>query len=229
MVIGGLQKFSLQDFPGKIAAIVFCRGCNVRCPYCHNPELVDPGRYAASIPPAEVLDFLSTRRGRLQGVVVTGGEPTLHRDLPDFLAAIRDLGFAIKLDTNGSNPVMPSEILGRSLADYVAMDIKAPISAYARVAGAAVQTQDIVESIRLLNDTRVPHEFRTTYVDSLLSIADMRKLALLLQGCGRFVLQSFRPAKTLDEGLLFHHSPTEAKMKEIREMLEAAGLKVALR
>jgi pyruvate formate lyase activating enzyme len=229
MVIGGLQKFSLQDFPGKIAAIVFCRGCNFRCPYCHNPELVDAERYAAMIPPGEVLDFLSKRGGQLQGVVVTGGEPTLQGDLPDFLASIRDLGFAIKLDTNGSSPGMLSEILGRDLADYVAMDIKAPISSYSRVAGVAVQTKDIVESIRLLKDSPVPHEFRTTYIDSLLSIDDMRELPVLLQGCGRFVLQSFRPAKTLDEALLFHQSPTEARMKEIREMLEAAGLKVALR
>jgi pyruvate formate lyase activating enzyme len=124
---------------------------------------------------------------------------------------------------------MLSEVLGRGLADYVAMDIKAPISSYARVAGTAVQTKDIVESIRLLNDSPVPHEFRTTYIDSLLSIEDMRELALLLKGCGGFVLQSFRPTRTLDEGLLFHHSPTEARMKEIREILEEAGLKVALR
>jgi pyruvate formate lyase activating enzyme len=211
MVIGGLQKFSLQDFPGKIAAIVFCRGCNFRCPYCHNPELVDPARYAASIPQAEVLDFLSTRRGQLQGVVVTGGEPTLHAELPDFLAAIRDLGFATKLDT------------------YIAMDIKASIASYQRVAGTAVRTQDIVRSIEVLKDSGVPHEFRTTFCDSLLSIDDMKELALLVQGCATFVLQSFRPTATLDEGFRSSPSPSQERMNEIREVLEAAGLNVALR
>jgi pyruvate formate lyase activating enzyme len=164
MVIGGLQKFSLADFPGRIAAIVFCRGCGFRCPYCHNPELVEPMRYAHPIPHRDVLDFLVTRRGQLQGVVVTGGEPTIHTGLPDFLGSVRELGFAVKLDTNGSNPEMLRGILSQGLADYIAMDIKAPLASYERLAGVPVQTQDIQQSISLVLESGVSHEFRTTYL-----------------------------------------------------------------
>ncbi|MGA2378241.1 MAG: anaerobic ribonucleoside-triphosphate reductase activating protein [Spirochaetia bacterium] len=111
MVIGGLQRFSLSDFPGFISAIVFTRGCGFRCPYCHNPELVEPSRYAEEFPLNEVKEFLLSRRGRLQGVVVTGGEPTLHGDLPAFLDELKHMGFAVKLDTNGTNPLMLQQIV----------------------------------------------------------------------------------------------------------------------
>jgi pyruvate formate lyase activating enzyme len=229
MVIGGLQKFSLVDFPGRIAAIVFSRGCGFRCPYCHNPELVDPHRYAEVMPQRAVLDFLAARRGRLQGVVVTGGEPTLHEDLPEFLAAIRDLGFATKLDTNGSNPGMLSRILENGLVDYVAMDIKAPFASYGRVVAAAVRTQDIGRSISLIIEGRVEHEFRTTYLEPLLTVDDVREIALTIRGCRLYVVQGFRPAATLDEGFRSRTAPSSEKMNEIAAAVGATGIKVAIR
>lgn len=229
MVIGGFQKFSLADFPGKISAIVFTRGCNFRCPYCHNPELVDPTRYAPEIPKEEVLRFLGSRRRQLQGVVLTGGEPTLHEDLPSFLAAIRELGFAVKLDTNGSNPDLLEAIIRDSLVDYIAMDIKAPLTAYPRIAGVPVKVAHIERSVRLVIGSGLPHEFRTTYECSLLSTEDMGAIAEIVRGCARYVVQSFRPSRTLDPALRALARPDRASLQRIRKLMETAGLPVLLR
>ncbi len=229
MVIGGFQKFSLADFPGKISAIVFTRGCNFRCPYCHNPELVDPARYVAEVPQEEVLRFLGSRRGQLQGVVVTGGEPTLHDDLPLFLAGIHALGFAVKLDTNGSNPDALQGLIRDSLLDYIAMDIKAPLSAYPRIAGAPVRVEDIERSVRLVIGSGLPHEFRTTYEGSLLSTKDMEAIAEIVRGCANYVVQSFRPSRALDPAMLSRARPDRASLQAIRKLMESAGLPVLLR
>ena len=229
MVIGGFQKFSLADFPGKISAIVFTRGCNFRCPYCHNPELVDPARYTAEIPQEEVLRFLGLRRGLLQGVVVTGGEPTLHADLPLFLSGIRALGFAVKLDTNGSNPDALRGLIRDSLVDYIAMDIKAPLDAYSRVAGVPVRAEDIERSVRLVIGSGLSHEFRTTYEGSLLSIQDMESIAEMARGCAQYVVQSFRPSGALDPAMRSIARPDRASLQVIRKLMETAGLPVLLR
>ena len=229
MVIGGLQKFSLADFPGKIAAIIFSQGCNFRCPYCHNPELVDPARYATPILQEEILQFLATRRGQLQGVVVTGGEPTQQEDLPDFLAAIKDFGLAIKLDTNGSNPALLEKVLARGLADYLAMDIKAPLDSYSRVAGVQVSTGDIEKSVRMVMGSGVAHEFRTTYLESLLSTDDMKGIAVLVRGCRLFVLQSFRSVRTLDPVMHRQPMPEGKRLREIQELMESTGMRVRVR
>ena len=228
MVIGGFQKFSLADFPGKISAIVFTRGCNFRCPYCHNPELVDPARYVAEVPQEEVLRFLGSRRGQLQVVVVTGGEPTLHDDLPLFLAGIHALGFAVKLDTNGSNPDALQGLIRDSLLDYIAMDIKAPLSAYPRIAGAPVRVEDIERSVRLVIGSGLPHEFRTTYEGSLLSTKDMEAIAEIVLGCANYVVQSFRPSRALDPAMLSRARPDRASLQAIRKLMESAGLPVLL-
>ncbi len=229
MVIGGFQKFSLADFPGKISAIVFTRGCNFRCPYCHNPELVDSARYAPEIPQEEILRFLSSRRGQLQGVVLTGGEPTLHDDLPSFLSEIHALGFAAKLDTNGSNPDLLHRLIRDSQVDYVAMDIKAPLSAYTRIAGIPVRVEDIARSIRLVMESGLPHEFRTTYEGSLLSFQDMEAIAEMMRGCAAYVVQSFRPSGTLDPAMHALARPDQASLYAIRKLMEAAGLPVLVR
>jgi pyruvate formate lyase activating enzyme len=229
VVIGGFQKFSLADFPGKISAIVFTRGCNFRCPYCHNPELVDPARYTPEIPQEEVLRFLGSRRGQLQGVVVTGGEPTLHDDLPVFVARIRELGFAVKLDTNGSNPDVLQGLIRDSLLDYVAMDIKAPLAAYPRIAGAPIRAEDIERSVHLVIGSGLPHEFRTTYEGSLLSTQDMAAIAEMVRGCAHFVVQGFRPSGALDPAMRSRARPDRASLLAIRELMETAGLPVLLR
>jgi pyruvate formate lyase activating enzyme len=196
MRIGGLQHSSLVDFPGKVAAVVFTVGCNFRCPYCHNPELVieAPERL---IPEQEVFDFLQARASVLQGVVVTGGEPTMHEDLPEFFAAIKKLGYLIKLDTNGTNPAMLRAVVERGLVDYVAMDIKAPLSRYAAVVGAAVDMAAIRESVNFLRTDAVPYEFRTTVVRSQLSPADILEIGSEIRGAAAYYLQQFTPVKTL--------------------------------
>jgi pyruvate formate lyase activating enzyme len=229
MIIGGLQKFSLVDFPGRICAIVFTRGCNFRCPYCHNPELVDPARYGELISETEVFDFLGQRIGQLQGVSVSGGEPTIHEDLPDFLAALKGLGFATKIDTNGTNPDLLSRLLSEGLVDYVAMDVKAPFNAYARVAGVEVAAPSIERSVKLIMDSSIPHEFRTTYVEGLLSLSDMREIAELTKGSASFVIQRFRPTKALDRKMLDKSTPSDSAMSEVRSALKAAGFSVTIR
>lgn len=229
MVIGGLQKFSLSDFPGCISAIIFTRGCVFRCPYCHNPELVDPSRYQSTIPVPAVLDFLQTRRGQLQGVVVTGGEPTIHRDLPGFLAEIKGMGFAIKLDTNGTNPRMLQRLAAERLVDYVAMDIKAPLGLYASTVRAPVAEADLLLSIDLLRRTGLAHEFRTTVVESLLSVEDVLEIARLVEGCRRLVLQSFHQGKVLEAGFGAGESPHRARVAEIARIVARAGYAVEVR
>lgn len=229
MVIGGFQKFSLADFPGKISAIVFTRGCNFRCPYCHNPELVDPAQYSGAIPKEEVLRFLGSRTRQLQGVVVTGGEPTLHEDLPSFLAEIRELGFAVKLDTNGSNPELLQEIIHEALVDYIAMDIKAPLRSYPRVTGVPVRVQDIERSARLVIESGLPHELRTTYTSLLLSTEEMADIAGIVRGCALYVVQSFRASNTLDPAMRAHSGPDNPSLLLIRSLMERAGLPVLVR
>jgi pyruvate formate lyase activating enzyme len=224
MVIGGFQKFSLSDFPGKISAIVFTRGCNFRCPYCHNPELVEPAVYATPIDEVKILSFLKSRGKRIQGVVITGGEPTQHEDLPEFLERIRGIGCAVKLDTNGSNPALLESIVSAGLADYIALDVKAPLRLYPSVARVPVNTADILQSIRLVIDSGIPHEMRTTYLESLLSIDDMREIAEMVRGCRLLVVQSFRPTKALDPAILKLSVPSAAVMEEVLAAVVAMGV-----
>jgi len=141
MIIAGLQKFSLIDYPGKICAIIFTRGCNFRCQYCHNPELVIPEKYAPSIPISQIYEFLESRRGKLDAISITGGEPTQHIDLIEMLEKIKNMGFLTKLDTNGSRPETLEKIISRKLVDYFAMDIKTSIKDYSRIAGHSVDSK----------------------------------------------------------------------------------------
>ena len=196
MRIGGFQPTSLVDYPDTISAIVFTVGCNFRCPYCHNPELVfeSPERL---IPEKEVLASLAKRKGVLPAVTVTGGEPTLQEDLLVFLAKLKEMGFLVKLDTNGTHPKTLQEAIERKLADYVAMDIKAPLARYAQITCSAVNLEAIKESIQFLLGGRVPYEFRTTVVKGLLSPDDVRTIGREIAGASRYYLQQFVPAKTL--------------------------------
>ena len=162
MRLGGFVPCSLSDFPGRIAAVVFTQGCNWRCPWCHNPALVYPERFAAPLDVEDVLARIAARRGRLDGVVVTGGEPTLHADLASFLARIKSLGFAVKLDTNGSRPAVLSELILARRVDFVALDVKAPWARYREAAGIDVDTAALQETIALLRDSGTPHQLRTT-------------------------------------------------------------------
>jgi pyruvate formate lyase activating enzyme len=227
--IGGFQSFSLSEFPGRIAAVVFCQGCNFRCPYCHNPELVDPGRYTPLWPEEKVLAELEARRGKLQGVVITGGEPVLQPDLEAFIRRVQGLDFALKLDTNGSDPDALERLLAAGLVDHVGLDVKAPPSKYPSVIRAEVLPQTITRSISVVLASGVDHEFRTTWLPSLLSKADMAEIAGMVKGCRKWVVQRFVPSKALDPALLGDRPPDEAALAEVREAAEKIGVACLVR
>lgn len=196
MLIGGFQKTSMIDYPEKIAAIVFTQGCNFRCPYCHNPELVTGIDKIAD--EQAVLDFLETRKGKLDGVVVTGGEPCLQKTLPDFLKKLKDKGFAVKLDTNGSKFEMLKDVIDQKLVDYVAMDIKAPLIKYELVAHTKeLDINSICKSINLIMTSGVDYEFRTTLVHTFLRPNDFEQIGELVRGAKRYFLQRFVYTKVL--------------------------------
>lgn len=191
MKLCGLQKTTLLDFPGHVAATVFTGGCNFRCPFCHNSELL-----GNDAPPAyteeEVLRFLSRRAGILEGVAITGGEPTLQPDLRDFILRVRDLGFLIKLDTNGTRPDVLKSLCHDGLVDYVAMDIKTCKERYPAVAGIpSVNMAIIEESVDFLKGGSVPYEFRTTVVKELHTADDFEKIGPWIEGCPNYYLQNF--------------------------------------
>ena len=197
MKIGGLQKLSLVDFPHHTAVALFTIGCNMRCGYCHNPELVLPERYADTIPEEDILLFLESRVGKVEGVAISGGEPTMHDDLPLFIRRVKQLGFAVKLDTNGTNPDMIRTLLNEGLLDYVAMDIKASMARYQEVVARPVDTDAIRETVELIKKSGIDHEFRTTLVKSQVSPQDLEEIGQLVTGSPRFALQRFRPGRTL--------------------------------
>ena len=202
MLIGGIQKTSLLDYPGKISAIIFTQGCNFRCPYCHNPELLKTEENASFVSVSSVLDFLKTRIGKLDGVVITGGEPCLNKDLPEFIKIIRQMGFLVKLDTNGSFPGMLEELINNNLIDYIAMDIKAPFDKYNSIAGCNIDIKKVKKSIKLVIESGIDYEFRTTVVKSMLTYDDFEKIGNEIHGAKRYYLQKFVPTKTLAEELL---------------------------
>ena len=193
-----LQKTSFIDYPGRISAVVFTQGCNFRCPYCHNPELVVPERYCGTIRIEDIFSFLEKRRGKLDAVVITGGEPTLQADLVPFMQRIRSMGFLVKLDTNGSRPQVLSEVIAQGLPDYVAMDVKAPWDKYAFVAGSPVDITDIGASVELIMGSGIPYEFRTTLVRSLLDPDDVMGIGRAIRGASLYVLQKFAASKHVE-------------------------------
>lgn len=221
MIFGGWQKFSLIDYPGKISAVLFTQGCPFRCPYCHNPELVSVGQgMFAPITEKDVLDFLVSRRGQLDGVVITGGEPTLQPDLLDFLAKLKGLGFFIKLDTNGSRPEILEAALARGLVDYLAMDIKAPLEKYQAHINAEVDAEKIRASLNLAMNSGLPYEFRTTVVRERLSPEDLLEIGRTISGARLYVLQRFLPDKTLDPDFSGATTYSDEEFAEICEKLK---------
>ena len=193
MVISGLQKLTLLDYPGHTACTVFTPHCNWRCPFCHNAALVLRGDEQPPVDPETFFAFLGKRKGLLDGVAVTGGEPTLQKDLPDFLRRVKDMGFAVKLDTNGTHPAMLRAILEEGLADYVAMDIKAGRDNYPSVTGTLRPGLEAVEeSAAVLMAGKTDFEFRTTVVKELHTMEDFRDIASWLAGEEKYFLQAFK-------------------------------------
>jgi len=198
MRFGGLQKNSLIDFPGKISCVLFWSGCNFDCPYCHNPDLAR-GRCVS--PPfweeAQVFDFLSRRRGFLDGVVLSGGEPTLDTDLVRVSRAIKALGYAVKLDTNGSRPGVIRRLIDEGQVDYLAMDIKTDLRGYAPLIRKNPDPHDLLASVRMILDSGLPHEFRTTCLKPFVDAAIVKNITQSIRGAALYALQRFHPAEVL--------------------------------
>ncbi len=196
MLIGGLIPFSLVDFPGKFSCILFTIGCNFRCPFCYNKDLVFGNIEPMSL--EKIFEWLETRKGKLEGVTITGGEPTLHKDLPEFIERIKGMGFAVKLDTNGSNPDMLRRVI--DLVDYVAMDVKAGLveERYRRATGIEGMVERVKESIRIIMSSNVPYEFRTTLVPGIVDEFDIKSIGEHIRGARLWALQQYRPENTID-------------------------------
>ncbi len=229
MHISGLQKLTLLDFPGLMACIVFTKGCNFRCPFCHNAALVLGGENTVEgIDESEFFDFLEKRKGVLDGVVITGGEPLLHKDIISFLQKIKALGFKVKIDTNGTNPALLKEIVAQNLADYVAMDIKSGPFGYARAAGIDVDLAAVNESREFLLSGAVEYEFRTTLVKGIHTKDDVLAAAQWISGAKRYYLQGFKNSGGLisPQGL---EAFTETEMKEFAEIVAQVVPVVELR
>jgi pyruvate formate lyase activating enzyme len=201
MIIAGLEKLSLIDYPDNLSAIVFTQGCNFRCHYCYNPMLVwpkraDNGKYGQEGSPyiseESLLSFLRERQGKLNGVVITGGEPTLHKDLPSFIAKIKELDYDIKLDTNGTNPKLLKQLIRDKLLNYIAMDFKAPISSYQEVVNVKLNFLNIEKSAKMIRESGLDYEFRTTVAPQLINKAKIEEMAKFLQKTDKWFLQKFK-------------------------------------
>ncbi len=197
MKIGGLQKFSLLDYPENISAIVFTQGCNFRCSFCYNPMLVLPKRRKLKDHPylseGDLFEFLNERKGKLGGIVITGGEPTIHKDLPELIKKIKDLGFKIKLDTNGTNPEMLKKLINKKLINYIAMDIKCTLDKYKKATKFKGDFANIKKSVKMIMNSKLPYEFRTTVVPSLVEKEDIKKMGETIKGASVWYLQQFKP------------------------------------
>jgi len=227
MKIHGLQKMTLLDFPGRVACTVFFGGCDMRCPYCHNAELLD-GTAPAVMDDEELLAFLKKRQGLLDGVCFTGGEPLLQKDLPEFAAKVRNLGYPVKLDTNGNHPDRLEKMIREGLVQYVAMDIKNSPERYAETAGLRqMDLAPIRESVSLLMEGRTDYEFRTTAVAELHDDDSFEQIGQWIKGAKRYYLQRFTDRDTVPfQGL---HSPEKEKMEHWAEIVRPYVPAVELR
>jgi pyruvate formate lyase activating enzyme len=230
MLIKGLQKLTLLDYPGKVAMTIFLFGCNFRCPYCHNPELVlsREEEKTHTYKESEILEFLHERKNFLEGVCITGGEPTLSPELPEFIRKIKDMSYKVKLDTNGTNPNMLKELISQGLVDYIAMDIKAPLIRYSEVVNAKIDRNKIKESIDIIK--KFPnHEFRTTVVPGLITKQDIVKIAEMLKGSKAFYLQQFRPENCLDKRYNRKKTYGKEELEEFKKEMKPYFKKVEIR
>jgi len=206
MKICGLNKTTLLDYPGCVAATIFVGGCNFRCPFCHNGDLVLCSANLKEYSQEEILTFLNKRKNVLEGVCITGGEPTLYEQLPEFIERVKELGYKVKLDTNGSHPAMLKKLVKEQKVDYVAMDIKAPKEDYDKVCGVTVDIEKIQQSVDILKNGNVPYEFRTTVVNELHRKEDILEIGRWLLGADNYYLQNYQET---DKNLCGGFSPME--------------------
>ena len=215
--IQGIQKTTLLDYPGCVASTVFLGGCNMRCPFCHNMNIVTspgPGPYTEE----DVLQFLSGRRGILDGVCITGGEPTLYDELPDFAKLIKGMGFKVKLDTNGTNPVLLKDLIDRGIVDYIAMDIKSSFAKYETACGIpGIKLTPIKESIDILINGKTDYEFRTTAVEEFLEEEDIDAIGIMLKGARRYYLQGYVESEFVPDKTI--HAVSKEKLLQYKQKL----------
>jgi len=230
MLLSGIQTLTLLDFPEKVSALVFTPGCNFRCGYCHNPQFVDPEQIKLLqkdfIPEEKFFKFLETRKNFLDGVVISGGEPTLHTDLIDFIKKIKDMGFLVKLDTNGTNPQILEKLFQKNFLDYIAMDVKSAPENFSKICnpvlkchGVSLQ-EKITKSRDLILKSGIKHEFRTTVLQELHDKKEIKKIAEFCQNGQKYRLQNFRPQKTLDPKFGSFHGVSESQMREFKKIAE---------
>ncbi len=231
--IGGLIKQSFVDYPGHLAAVIFTRGCNFRCPYCHNPELVLPNNNTKATEhwsESEVLTFLEKRRHLLDGVVLCGGEPTLQKNLIPFLRKLKTRHFKTKLDTNGSHPEVIKQALEEGLIDFIAMDVKAPLKSYADSAGVNVPEKELKESIQIIKTSGLPYEFRTTAVKPLHTLEHLIEIGQWVSERGTFVLQQFINGSLLSPEFSEKALPfTPQELESVKRSLNAQGIPCLIR
>ncbi len=230
MRIGGFQKLTLIDYPGKIATTVFTVGCSFRCPFCHNPELV----IKAKFPPKNDMeeDFfahLEKRKGKLEGVCITGGEPTIQPDIIDFIRKIKEMGYKVKLDSNGTKPDVLKQVFKEKLVDFVAMDIKHAPKKYALATGLKPDMKKIKASVKMIMSSGVPYEFRTTAVPGIHSEEDFREIAKWIKGARTYYLQEFRPLRVIDDKVKKTAKVNTLDLKKVKKEIAKEFLKFGIR
>lgn len=229
MEIKGFVKNSFVDWDGKIVSTIFLPGCNFQCGFCHNKAMVKEHDSIIAIPFSEVESHLRNNKNFIDGVVVTGGEPTIHQDLPKLLGDIKSLGFPVKLDTNGSNPKEISFIFRENLVDYIAMDIKGPLDEYDEITGSKGLSEKIKESIEIIMKSGIDYEFRTTIVPIIHDESEMEKMASMIGGARLYVLQKFIPKNNILEDFEKTASPTREQLEKLAEIARKHVKRVLIR
>ena len=221
MKISGIIKTTLIDYPGHIATSIFTQGCNFRCPYCHNPDLIPGDLESKEYMNLDYFwDFLENRKEFLDGVAITGGEPTLQDDLIEFIEEIKNRDFKIKLDTNGSRPKIIKNLIDNELVDYIAMDIKSSIEKYSNYSDDSSIGEKIMESVNLIKESEIDYEFRTTVVPGLHDENEVKEIAKIGAGSRNFTLQNFRRERTYDKDFESKLPYTEKKLQTFKDILK---------
>jgi len=229
MIIGGFQKLTLIDYPGKLAATVFTVGCNFRCPFCHNPELVNLKLVHNEESEKEFLEFLKKRRDKLEGVCITGGEPLIQPDIIEFIEKIKKMGFLVKLDTNGARPDILKKVINARLVDYIAMDIKNQVRNYRKTVRVKADKDRIKVSVNLIMHSRIPYEFRTTAVPGIHTEKDFEEIARWIKGAPAYYLQEYREGKILSPLLKKKTKGKTLNLEKIKKKIEKYFRKVEIR